>query len=70
MIMTSLAENGVSDVSFHNKRSLGRTPSLPVTWIKRPQTSASPELVLVCLDDLALQFEGLFWKQLKVSDVV
>lgn len=32
--------------------------------------SASPELVLVYLDDLALQFEGLFWKQLEVSDVV
>lgn len=33
-------------------------------------TSASPELILVCFDDLALQFEGLFWKQLEVSDVV
>lgn len=32
--------------------------------------SASPELVLVRLHDLALQFEGLFGKQLEVSDVV
>lgn len=32
--------------------------------------SASPELVLVCFDDLALQFEGLLGEQLEVSDVV
>lgn len=29
-----------------------------------------PELVLVYFHDLALQFQGLFGKQLEVSDVV
>lgn len=34
------------------------------------RTRLLPELVLVYFHDLALQFEGLFGKQLEVSDVV
>lgn len=50
---------------FQNKGKSGRAPSQTTS-----KASVSPELVLVDLNDLALQFEGLFWKQLEVSDVV
>lgn len=68
MIMASTAENGVSAYRFTTNGVLAvSTRHLDQT---ASDASASPELVLVCFDDLALQFEGLFWKQLEVSDVV
>lgn len=59
MIVTSTAKNRVSACLFRNKETQ-----------RAADTTALPELVLVCFDDLALQLEGLFGKQLEVSDVV
>lgn len=55
---------------FISEQTEKRQRAVPARHLDQREASVSPELVLVDLDDLALQFEGLFWKQLEVSDVV
>lgn len=65
MIATSTAKNRVSAFHLTTKGILAE-----IRLQTASDTSASPELILVCFNDLALQLEGLFWEQLEVSDVV